>query len=174
MSNQQSAAGIGAGPRPPISTWFHHHRQAAQVAQRGQGSRVRQRDVGADPNLGDVRVLHGGAQVRLGGDVDPRVAVLGAMKLVGAGGEPVRAALLGVRRREPVMVRGDGDEQGGQERQSGRHRGRRGRGFASAKAVGDCCSARPRQPVRALCTRAFSKGEGVALCSPCSDCVDRC
>ena len=32
MSNQQSAAGIGVGPRPPISAWFHHHRQAAQAS----------------------------------------------------------------------------------------------------------------------------------------------
>ena len=32
MSNQQSAAGIGVGPQPPISAWLHHHRQAAQAS----------------------------------------------------------------------------------------------------------------------------------------------
>ena len=32
MSNQQSAAGIGVGPRSLISAWFHHHRQAAQTS----------------------------------------------------------------------------------------------------------------------------------------------
>ena len=32
MSNRQPVAGIGVGPRPPISTWFYHHRQAVQAS----------------------------------------------------------------------------------------------------------------------------------------------
>lgn len=32
MSSQQPAAGVGVGPRPALSAWFHHHRQAAQAS----------------------------------------------------------------------------------------------------------------------------------------------
>lgn len=32
MSNQQQTAGIGVGPRPALSAWLHHHRQAAQAS----------------------------------------------------------------------------------------------------------------------------------------------
>ena len=32
MSNRQPVAGIGVGPRPPISAWFYHHRQAVQAS----------------------------------------------------------------------------------------------------------------------------------------------
>ena len=32
MSNRQPVAGIGVGPRSPISAWFYHHRQAVQAS----------------------------------------------------------------------------------------------------------------------------------------------